>query len=225
MAEPEPRVNGTTVTGPQLPSARLPLRTRRRRPGYIALAVALVVGLGALGGYFYREAGSKTSVVVVVNEVPAGHQLTRADLSTVDVAGGVTALGAASLASVLGQTTTVTVLPNTLLQRSMLTDGPLLAADEAQVGVEVTGGQLPAGGLTPGDTVLVLRLPDSSGARGASAPTQATTLVERATVFDTAEDPSDASGTLVTLVTPADAAPEIATASNDKLIALVRVAP
>ena len=134
----------------QVPSARLPLRTRQRKPGYIALAVALVVGLAALGGYFYTVAGSKTPVVVVVKEIPAGHVVTREDLSTVDVAGGVTAVAAANIGSVLGQTATVTLLPNTLLQRSMVTDGPPLAADEAQVGVEVVGGQLPADGLVAG---------------------------------------------------------------------------
>lgn len=221
VVEPEPRINGSVVAGAQVPSARLPLRTRQRKPGYIALAVALVVGLAAAGGYFYTVAGSKTPVVVVVNEIPAGHVVTREDLSTVDVAGGVTAVAAANIGTVVGQTATVTLLPDTLLQRSMVTDGPLLGADEAQVGVEVVGGQLPADGLLPGDTVLVLQLPDKSQA---GTQLEATTLVEKATVFATAADPSDASGTLVTLVAPAAAAPAIAVASNFKLVALVKVA-
>lgn len=221
VAEPQPRLNGSAVAGAQVPSARLPLRTRQRKPGYIALAVALVVGLAALGGYFYTVAGSKTPVVVVVNEIPAGHVVAREDLSTVDVAGGVTAVAASNIATVVGQTATVTLLPNTLLQRSMVTDGPLLGADEAQVGVEVVGGQLPADGLLPGDTVLVLQLPDKSQA---GSQLQAQTLVEKATVFATAADPSDAAGTLVTLVAPAAAAPAIATASNFGLVALVKVA-
>ena len=37
-----------------------PLSTRTRPKGYAALAVALIVGLGALGYYFYASAGSKT---------------------------------------------------------------------------------------------------------------------------------------------------------------------
>lgn len=221
VIEPDPRLNGSAAAGAQLPSPRLPLRTRQRKPGYIALAVALVVGLAALGGYFYTAAGSKTPVVVVVNEIPAGHVVAREDLSTIDVAGGVTAVAASNIGTVIGQTATVTLLPDTLLQRSMVTDGPLLGADEAQVGVEVVGGQLPADGLLPGDTVLVLQLPDKSQA---GTQLEAKTLVEKATVFATAADPSDASGTLVTLVAPAAAAPAIATASNFGLVALVKVA-
>jgi hypothetical protein len=225
VVEPGPGLNGSVAVGAQVPSARLPLRTRQRKPGYIALAVALVVGLAALGGYFYTVAGSKTPVVVVVNEIPAGHVVSREDLSTVDVAGGVTAVGAGNISSVVGLTATVTLLPDTLLQRSMVTEGPLLDAGEAQVGVEVVGGQLPAGGLAAGDTVLVLQLPDKSATNAAGAQAEARTLVEKATVFATAPDPSDASGTLVTLVAPAAAAPAIATASNFGVVALVKVAP
>ena len=216
---------GPGLTGAGVPAARLPLRARQRRPGYVALAVALVVGFAALGGYFYTTAGAKTPVVVVIREVPAGHVVTRADLSTVDVAGAVTAVAGANLDSVLGQTATVTLLPNTLLQRSMVTDGPGLTADQAQVGVKLTGGQLPADGVNAGDTVMVLQLPDKTTAAAAGTPpAAAVTVVPRATVFATAADPSDAAGTLVTLVVPVGAAPAVAVASNAGLVALVRVA-
>ena len=53
------------------PGTALP--TRQRRPGYIALAVVLIVGLAALGGYWYSQAGRKAPVVVVIRDVPAGH--------------------------------------------------------------------------------------------------------------------------------------------------------
>lgn len=62
--EPAPsRVNGAASAG-GVPTARLPLGTRQRKPGYVALAVMLIVGLAALGGFLYSTAGQKTPVVV-----------------------------------------------------------------------------------------------------------------------------------------------------------------
>ena len=48
-----------------------PLPTRERRPGYIALLVALIVGVAAIGAVLYSKAGAKTPVVVVVRAVAA----------------------------------------------------------------------------------------------------------------------------------------------------------
>ena len=72
--------NGSpTVTPPVLsrngsatPTARAgsPLPTRERKPGYVALAVLLIVGLAALFGYLYQQAGSKSPVVVVAQGGP-----------------------------------------------------------------------------------------------------------------------------------------------------------
>src|ERR1700730_12569864 len=76
------------------------LPIRQKRPGYAALAVVLIVGLAAVGAYFYSQAGKKVPVVVVTTDVPAGHKIQRADLSTVQVAGSVTAIGGANLNSV-----------------------------------------------------------------------------------------------------------------------------
>lgn len=223
LADRDPLLVRANGSASSMPSARVPLRTKQRKPGYIALAVVLIVGLAALGGYFYTSAGAKTPVVVVIREVPAGHLVTRADLSTIDVSGGVVAIAGANLGSVLGQSATVDLLPNMLLQRSMVSGGPLLAADQAQVGVAVTGGQIPADGLVPGDTVEVLQLP-VKGSGVNAAPASANVLVAKARVFSSRQDPSSAAGTLVTLVVPAGAAAAIATASSSGLIALIKVA-
>ena len=62
------------------PVARVgaPLPLRQKRPGYAALAIVLIVGLAAVGAYFYSQAGKKVPVVVVVTDVPAGHKIQRA---------------------------------------------------------------------------------------------------------------------------------------------------
>lgn len=219
-----PATSGVNGSSALIPAARAPLPTRQRRPAQVALGVVLILGLGVLGGVAYTTAGSKVPVVTVVREIPKGHVVTAADLSTVDVAGGVVAVAGDHLNSVLGETATVDLLPGTLLQRSMVTAGPSLAAGMAQVGVEVTGGQIPADGLEPGDTVEVLALP-AKGAASTTAAAAATTLAPKATVFSTRADPSSTAGTLVTLTVPAEAAAGIAAASGDNLVALVQVAP
>ena len=205
--------------------AGTPLPVREKRPAYIALAVVLIVGLAAVGAYFYTQAGKKVPVVEVVHHIAAGHKIGRSDLTTVDVAGGVTAIGGARLESLVGQTAAVELLPDTLLQRAMVTNAPTSSSTQAQVGVEVKPGQIPADGLNIGDTVEVLQLPDKNAAAAATSQTapSATVLVESATVYSSASDPSQSGGTLLTLVVPRSDVAAIATASNASLIALVRV--
>lgn len=207
------------------PAARMgaPLPIRQKRPGYAALAVVLIVGLAAVGSYFYSQAGRKVPVVVVTTDVPVGHKIARSDLSTVEVAGGVTAIGGSNLNSVVGQTAVVELLPNTLLQRSMVTSAPPVNSSDAQVGVAVTPGQIPANGLNPGDTVEILQLPPKNTAVGSAKPLSATVLDASATVYSSAADPSQSGGTLLTLVVPTSVAAAVAVASDAGLIALIRV--
>ena len=205
---------------------RTPLPTRQRRPGWLALATALIVAFAALGAYLYGQAGAKTPVVVVVAEVPAGHVIERSDLSTVAVAGAVTAVAAGNLDSVVGRTATVHLLPDMLLQRSMVSDAPALAPAEAAVGVAVTSGQIPADGLRPGDVVEVLALPDETlAAAAAGQASRAEVLVSAARIDASREDPAQTGGTLLTLIVPRAKAAAVAAASGAGRIALVEVAP
>lgn len=196
------------------------LPTRQRRPGYLALALILILGTAALGMNLYSQAGKKTPVVVVVREIAAGHVIDRSDLSVVRVAGQVTAIGAEHLDSVLGQTAAVDLLPNTLLQRAMVTSAAALAAGRSMVGVQLKPGQLPSDGLADGVTVQVLQLPNKDTTAG---PGPAVVLASAAQVFSSTPDPSQSGGTLLTLLVPASAAAAIAAASNAGLVALVQV--
>jgi hypothetical protein len=217
-----PRVNGSLAAG--VPAARLPLVTRQRKPGYVALGVLLIVGLAALGGYLYITAGQKTPVVVVVNQVPAGHVVAAGDLSTIDVAGGVVAIAGPDLSTVVGETATIDLLPDMVLQRSMLTAEPALGVDQAQVGVALRVGQMPADGLLPGDTVQVLQLPAKDTAAAAGAPAAAAVVLQQSVpVFSAVPDPSQAGGAVVTLTVPTAGAAAIAAAGGQGLVALVKV--
>lgn len=203
--------------------AGAPLPVRQKRPGYAAIAIVLIVGLGALGAYFYSKAGEKTPVVVVTKNVPAGHQITRDDLSTVNVAGGVTAIAGSHLDSVVGEVAAVELLPNTLLQRSMVTSASPLPAGSSMVGVELKPGQMPAAGVTDGARVQVLQLPNKNTTSATSSAQNASVLATSATVYDSATDPSQTGGMLVTLIVPRDEAAPIAAASSAGLVALVQV--
>lgn len=210
------RLGGSPLGGAPLGVA---LPTRQRHHGFIALAIALIVGLAAIGAYLYSSAGAKVPVVMVVRQVPVGQVIEREDLTTVPVSGQVTALGGGNLSSAVGQRAAVTLLPNTLLQRAMFTSGQTLAAGQAQVGVAVRSGQIPSDGLIPGDAVRVVQLPVKG-----SPDLTAKVLAERAQVFSTRADPAASGGTLVTVVVPQDASTAIAAASGAELIALVKVA-
>ena len=179
----------------------------------------VVLGMGAVFGWLYTTAGEKTPVVVMAKQVPVGQVIERADLSTVDVAGSVTAIAGANLQSAVGQRAVVGLLPGTLLQRGMLTSGDPIPAGQVQVGVALKAGQLPADGVTAGDTVAVLRL----GASPAGAAAAPVVLADAATVYAVREDPTQTGGSLVTLVVTADQGLAIAEASSTGNAALIKV--
>ena len=208
------RAGGLTTT---------PLSTRTRPKGYAALAVALIVGLGALGYYFYASAGSKTPVVVATQDIPVGHVISRSDLSTVEVAGGVTAVAGDHLSSLIGQHAAVEILPNTLVQRSMVTSGSTLKSGDGLVGVAAAPGQIPSSGLNPGDKVEVLQLPQKGVTPSSGSSVPSPVLVPAATVYDVRVNPTSSGGMLLTLIVPSDDAFGVAQSSNAGQIALVKV--
>jgi hypothetical protein len=186
------------------------------------LAVALLIGFGALGGWFYSSAGAKVPVVMATDDIPVGHVIGRSDLTTVAVAGGVTAVGANHLASLVGRRAAVEILPNTLVQRAMVTAGSPIPTGQVLVGVAAAPGQLPSSGLVPGDRVEILQLPQK-GAPNPSTSSANAVLVASAAVFDVRVNESSSGGTLLSVIVPASAAYGVAQASNAGLIALVQL--
>ena len=199
------------------------LPTRRRPKGYAALAVSLIVGFGALGFWFYTSAGSKTPLVMTTQDIPVGHAIQRDDLTTVEVAGGVTAVAAANLRTLIGRIAAVEILPNTLVQRAMVTGGSPIPDGQGLVGVAAAPGQIPSSGLAPGDKVEVLQLPQKDSPVSANNSAASSVLVGSATVFDVRPNTTSTGGTLLTLVVPKDASYGVAQASNDGQIALVKL--
>jgi hypothetical protein len=204
--------NGNRPSGVGLP-------TRQRPRAVLALGLALVIGFAALGYWAWARAGSKVAVVASARDIPVGHTITRDDLTTAEVAGGVTAVSASHLSELVGQIAAVEIVPNTLIQRAMVTDRTGLSTSQAVVGVAVVPGQFPSTGLRPGEKVEVLGLPrqDSTSDSGTSV------LADAAVVMDAHPNPASAGGALVSLLVPKAAAAGIAVASNAESVALVQV--
>jgi hypothetical protein len=219
--------NGRTLVSPPVSAnghgpptrASLPLSTANRPRGYAALAVMLIVGLGALGYWFYNQAGAKVAVLEAAQTIPAGHVITAGDLTSVDVAGGVTAVGANHLSEVVGHTAAVDILPRTPVQLAMLSTTSPLTTSQALVGVAEAPGQIPSSGLVPGDQVEVLQLPQKT----AAASSVSSPLLATATVYDVRANPAVEGGTLLTLLAPRAAVYPITAASDSGLVALVKV--
>jgi hypothetical protein len=212
-------------TARELVTPRSPLPTRQRRPGLAAIGLIVVLGMGAVFGWLYSTAGEKTPVVVMAREVPVGQVIERADLSTVDVAGSVTAIAGTNLSSAVGQRAAVGLIPGTLLQRGMLTGADPIPAGQVQVGVALKAGQLPADGVHAGDKVAAVRLGGTvaGAAQPTNAPAAAAVLADAATVYSVRVDPTQTGGSLVTLVVTPEQGLAIAEASSTGNAALIKV--
>jgi hypothetical protein len=195
-----------------------PLSTSNRPRGYVALAIVLIVGFAALGYWFYAQAGGKVSVLVASHDIPAGHVITAGDITSEQVAGGITAVAANHLSEVVGHPAAVEILPRTPVQLAMISAGSPLPPGDVLVGVATAPGQIPSSGLAPGDVVTVFQLP----AKTSSASSVASPVLATATVFDVRANPAVEGGMLLTLEAPKAAAYPITAASDAGLVALAQ---
>lgn len=160
--EPEMTPNGETrnITPGHL--RKLP---RRRRPGMIALAVALV-GAGILASAaLYQRQNHQVPVIMVASAVQVGSVITAADLTTTSIAAGpgIKDIPARQLAQVTGLVAATSLKPGTLLAPSELTTALPPVAGQVLLPLGFKPAALPASGLTPGDHVLVIATPAIPG--------------------------------------------------------------
>jgi hypothetical protein len=165
--EPEPVPNGPV---PATGRAQLRALPRRRRPGMIALAVALV-GVGILASAaLYQRADHQLPVLLVIAPVPVGSTITGADIGTTTVAAGpgLDDIPARELRQVVGLVAATSLRPGTLLASSELTSSLPPAPGQVLVPVALRPSSLPASGLAAGDHVDVVATPGDQGQSGAS---------------------------------------------------------
>jgi hypothetical protein len=181
---------------------------RPRNPARFAAGV-LTVGLSMLIVLVaFRSAGQRVAVLVVARDVPAGAQLSDADLTVARVStdGAIAPIAATDRAGAVGRYTKVRLLRGSLLVAGALQAGPLVDPNAAVVAVQVGAGALPTGLREQSHVWLVL-----SG-------TNRTPTVVAATVVSLPDDTGSGTVSLSMSVAVADAA-QVATA--DKVAVLL----
>ncbi|MGC9501031.1 SAF domain-containing protein [Streptomyces sp. WG7] len=141
---------------------------RRRRPGVIALSLALIAAGGAGVAVLLLQVGDRTDVVTVVRDVQVGQVLTEQDLGKASVAldPAVKAVRADKMESVVGKRAAVELKPGSLLSPSHVTKDSLVKAGEQLVPIGLKPEQVPATALVPGQRVQLVHVP----AQGAADP-------------------------------------------------------
>ncbi|WP_427168829.1 SAF domain-containing protein (plasmid) [Streptomyces sp. C1-1] len=137
------------------------MSARRRRPGVIALSLALIAAGGAGVAVLLLQVGHRTDVVTVVRDVQVGQVLTEDDLGKASVAldPAVKAVRADNLRSVVGKRAAVELKPGSLLAPSQVTKDNLVKAGEQLVPIGLEPKQIPATALVPGQKVELVHVP------------------------------------------------------------------
>ncbi|MFE4413236.1 SAF domain-containing protein [Streptomyces sp. NPDC056821] len=159
------------VAGPVAPPR---VSARRRRPGVIALSLALIAAGGAGVAVLLLQVGGRTQVVTVVRDVQVGQVLTERDLGKASVAldPALKAVRADDLDSVVGKRAAVELKPGSLLSPSQVTEDSLVKPGEQLVPIGLKPEQVPATALVPGQKVELVHVP-AQGQAEAGKPSEA----------------------------------------------------
>lgn len=159
--------------GVAAPAAPPRVSARRRRPGVVALSLALMAAGGAGVAVLMLQVGDRTEVVTVIRDVQVGQVLTQADLgkASISLDPAVKAVRAENLASVVGRRAAVELKPGSLLSPTQVTKDSLVKAGEQLVPIGLKPEQVPATALVPGQKVQLVHVPaqDATDTDDASA--------------------------------------------------------
>lgn len=204
------------LTAPTPPGSRRPPGPpRERRPALAALALVLMVG-GALGAaYLVVQSGQRVGAIEIIRPVGAGERIPVSGMREVQVAvDGDLRYVPWSEAEQVGRYYAATAIPpGTLLSSAMVARTANLAAGKAVLGLELTGGQLPAG-LRAGDRIDIYQVSDATQ----SCPGLPGTVLASGAVVMSISTPSPTSGSPATDVAvaldPVDAGQVACNAAN-----------
>ena len=131
---------------------------RGRRPAKAVVSIAIVATCSALFSLIYVHSSRLVSVIALTHQVTQGEVIGASDLRQVDVAlaGGVSSVPVSDANLVIGKPAAVTLLAGTLLSPSDVGGARTLATGQSVVGVDLKPGMLPASGVEPGESVLVV---------------------------------------------------------------------
>ncbi|MCA0328477.1 MAG: SAF domain-containing protein [Actinobacteria bacterium] len=147
----------------------------------MALGIALVA-VGALtAAWLVSVQGQHTAVLVLARDVPYGSVITDSDLTTAEVSvdPSVATIPAGDRESVVGSVAATTLTSGALLARNQLTVAAPPADGQVLVGLALAATRMPAGGLEPGDRILVVDTPNPDADPSAIPPSTIAATVVR----------------------------------------------
>ena len=181
-----------------------------RRGRSVVFAVALVVVGASAAVTALSQVDQRVPVLVADADLPAGHQVTAADVQVVELAGADSLPTVSDVEQAVGATLTAPVTDGALLSEELLgADGEHLAEHQAAVGAQLTAGRVPSS-VDAGSRVTIVITEDGGDV---SHPAEVQTLTPLS---------ADESGeVLVDLVVDASHAAQLARAAAEDQIALV----
>jgi hypothetical protein len=190
-----------------------------RRYGQWAATVIFLVATGLAAAYLWQGRGNEVEVISLRADVPAGHQIERADLAAVEVSGVAGAVPVADVDRVVGAIAAVPLLKGQVLLGAMVTTTPVPGSGERVVGVELKATRAPQG-LAAGDVVTVLSVPPEGDASTPDDLAKPVVLAESATVLSV--ETVAAGGTRFSLLVTDSVANQVASFGAAGRIAMVQ---
>jgi hypothetical protein len=196
---------------------------RERRPALAALAVLLILGGALTSAYLVMASGQRVSAIQISQPVAAGQQIPVTALEEVQIGNtGIEFISWAERDRVTQAYAAVPLVKGALLTNGMVAQSNAAAGGRVIVGLALKPGQLPAGGLRPGDRVSLYGVAVQSSASVRAG----TTLAEDAVVYGVAgagEQTLQADQTMVSVAVPPEQAPQVTQAASAGAVAVALI--
>jgi hypothetical protein len=201
---------------------RIPVPRRERKPAMAALAVLLIVGGALISAYLVMVSGQRVPVISVAQPVAAGQQIPASALQEVQLSatGGLDYIPWSDRAKVTQTFATVTLVKGALLTNGMISADTSVGKGNVVIGLALKPGQLPAGGLQPGDRVALYAVASQGGSSGAQT---GSVLAPAATVYDVVrpgQNDIQSDQITVSVTVPVAQAPQVTQASSAGAVAV-----
>jgi len=183
----------------------------RRSPVLVVAGIVLVIAGALVSVGIYTNLSDTQEVIAIVSPVARGEQIERGDLTTVQVGFDpvLTPVPASQLDQIIGQYAVADLVPGTFLSADAVGARVSPSEGTAEVGVALMAGEYPDDGLTPGDEVSLIAVPDKTDAVSEPMSYPGTLVTISAVQANTI--------TVTVLVNAADAPTVAALAASDKL--------
>jgi hypothetical protein len=192
-----------------------------------ALAVLLIVGGALVSVYLVMVSSQRVPVIEIGSPVAAGQQIPAAALREVQVSasGDLDYIPWSDRGKVTQTYATVTLVKGALLTNGMISSDSSVAKGTVVVGLALKPGQLPAGGLQPGDRVALYAVAAQGGQSSAQG---GTVLTAAATVYDVVQPGQNdvqADQVAVSVSVPVGQAPQVTQASSAGAVSVALLPP